>query len=74
MIASSAAWVEKYKQQIKHHIGQINNINHITWRQSIEILKEEGYDFPDSGAIDLSNPPRTVKVKYNYDARMFTPD
>ncbi|XP_073155606.1 uncharacterized protein [Henckelia pumila] len=65
VIASSAAWVEKYKQQIKHHISQIKNINHITWRPSIEVLKEEGYDFPDSGVTDSSDPPRTVKVVEN---------
>lgn len=63
MVASSAAWVEKYKQQIKDCISKINHINHITWRPSIDILKEEGLDLSDSRAMDLSLSPRTVKVR-----------
>lgn len=63
MVASSAAWVEKYKQQVKVCISKINNINHITWRPSIDILKEEGLDLSDSRDVDLSNSPRMVKVK-----------
>ncbi|KAG8363073.1 hypothetical protein BUALT_Bualt18G0089600 [Buddleja alternifolia] len=65
VIASSAAWVEKYKQQIKDCISKINNVNHITWRPSIEILKEEGLDFTDSGVVDLPNSPRMSKVVEN---------
>ncbi|KAI3456650.1 hypothetical protein Pfo_013313 [Paulownia fortunei] len=60
VIASSAAWVEKYKQQIKVCIRKISNINHITWRPSIDILKEEGLDLSD-----LSNSPRMAKVVEN---------
>ncbi|KAL9146951.1 hypothetical protein ABFS82_13G143100 [Erythranthe guttata] len=63
VIASSAAWVEKYKQQIKACIGKIDNVSHITWRPSIDILKEEGLDLSDSGEIDLSNSPKKAKVK-----------
>ncbi|PIN08372.1 23S rRNA (cytosine(1962)-C(5))-methyltransferase [Handroanthus impetiginosus] len=65
VVASSAAWVEKYKQQIKDCISKINNIRHITWRPSIDILKEEGLDLSDSGDIDLSNSARTAKVVEN---------
>ncbi|KAK6149560.1 hypothetical protein DH2020_017085 [Rehmannia glutinosa] len=65
VIASSAAWVEKYKQQIKVCIGKISNINHITWRPSIDILKEEGLDLSDSDDVDLSNSPRMAKVVEN---------
>lgn len=60
MVASSAAWVEKYNQQIKDCISKINYINHITWRPSIDILKEEGLDL--SGGVDLSRSPRVVEV------------
>lgn len=65
VVASSAAWVEKYKQQIKDCISKINHINHITWRPSIDILKEEGLDLSDSRAMDLSLSPRTVKALEN---------
>ncbi|KAL7130566.1 hypothetical protein ABFS83_13G142400 [Erythranthe nasuta] len=60
VIASSAAWVEKYKQQIKACIGKIDNVNHITWRPSIDILKEEGLDLSDLGDVDLSNSPKKL--------------
>lgn len=48
VVASSAAWFEKYNQQIKDCISKINYINHITWIPSIDILKEEGLDLSDS--------------------------
>lgn len=48
VIASSAAWVEKYKPEIKASIGKIDRITHINWRSSVEILKEEGLDVLDS--------------------------
>ncbi|KAK4439536.1 Ribosomal RNA large subunit methyltransferase I [Sesamum alatum] len=65
VVASSAAWVEKYKQQIKDCISRINNIKHITWRPSIDILKEEGMDISDSEDVDSSNSPRIAKVVEN---------
>lgn len=64
VVASSAAWVEKYKQKIKDCIGRINNINNVTWRPSTEILKEEGLDFSDSAFVESSNSSRMVKVKF----------
>ncbi|EPS73957.1 hypothetical protein M569_00795, partial [Genlisea aurea] len=54
VIASSAAWVEKYKQQIKGCIARINNINRIAWKPSVDILKEEGLDLSDIEDADLS--------------------
>lgn len=62
MVASSAAWVEKYSQQIKDCISKINYINHITWRPSIDILKEEGLVLSDSRGVELSRSPRVVEV------------
>lgn len=63
VVASSAAWVEKYKQQISFRISKLTNVNHITWRPSVEILKEEGLDLSDSADVDLSNSPRMTKVR-----------
>lgn len=62
MIAYSAAWVEKYREQIKACLSKISNIHHITWRPSIEILKEEGLDLSDSGDANLVKSPRRTKV------------
>lgn len=64
VVASSAAWVEKYKQEIEFHVSRINGVNHVNWRPSIDILKEEGLE------IDLkdSNPSRnTGKLKVRHD-------
>ncbi|XP_057986107.1 uncharacterized protein LOC110654093 isoform X2 [Hevea brasiliensis] len=47
VIASSAAWVEKYRPEVEACISRINEINHINWRPSIEILREEGMDVTD---------------------------
>ncbi|KAI5674530.1 hypothetical protein M9H77_14894 [Catharanthus roseus] len=53
VIASSAAWVEKYKQQITVCISRLTKINHISWRPSVEILKEEGLDLSGSTELDI---------------------
>lgn len=45
MIASSAAWVEKYRAEIELCLSRISKINKLIWRPSIEVLKEEGLDF-----------------------------
>ncbi|RWR88504.1 Pseudouridine synthase/archaeosine transglycosylase [Cinnamomum micranthum f. kanehirae] len=47
VIASSAAWVEKYKSEIQFYISRISEINHIKWRPSVDMLKEEGLDLSD---------------------------
>ncbi|CAA0815473.1 S-adenosyl-L-methionine-dependent methyltransferases superfamily protein [Striga hermonthica] len=65
VIASSAAWVEKYKEQIKDHISKISNVDHITWRPSVDILKEEGLDLSDLEGVNLSNSPRMAKAVEN---------
>jgi 23S rRNA G2069 N7-methylase RlmK/C1962 C5-methylase RlmI len=46
VIASSAASVEKYRQEIQFLVSKVNGINHIKWRSSADILKEEGLDIP----------------------------
>ncbi|CAL5392143.1 unnamed protein product [Camellia sinensis] len=65
VIASSAAWVEKYKPQIKACISGLDGINYISWRPSIEILKEEGLYISDSKEIYPPIPLERVKVMEN---------
>ncbi|XP_024960073.1 uncharacterized protein LOC112500736 isoform X2 [Cynara cardunculus var. scolymus] len=65
VIASSAAWVEKYKQPIKKCINGFNVVKSIIWRSSTEILKEEGLDLADLDQEDLSESPERVKVVEN---------
>ncbi|KAK9698238.1 hypothetical protein RND81_08G090600 [Saponaria officinalis] len=64
VVASSAAWVEKYKPDIEDCINKIDGISHINWRPSVEILKEEGVDLSQSEHIPLACRP-TVEVKEN---------
>ncbi|XP_020575581.1 uncharacterized protein LOC110021439 [Phalaenopsis equestris] len=44
VVASSAAWVEKYRPEIESCVGRISGVTYINWRPSIDILKEEGLD------------------------------
>lgn len=62
VIASSAAWVEKYKQEIEGCTRKIYGINHITWRPSVEILKEEGLDLSELKDMQASTCPERTKV------------
>ncbi|KAL6629936.1 hypothetical protein ACP70R_029701 [Stipagrostis hirtigluma subsp. patula] len=64
VIASSAAWVEKYRQEIQFLVSKVDGVNHIKWRSSADILKEEGYDISerkDSSSSSCS----TVKAVEN---------
>ncbi|XP_050371240.1 uncharacterized protein LOC126789194 [Argentina anserina] len=65
VIASSAAWVEKYKAEIEACVGRINKINHINWRPSVEILKEEGLDVSNLKEMDPSSCHQRTKVMEN---------
>lgn len=62
VVASSAAWVEKYKSEIETCIRKINYINHINWRPSIDILKEDGVNVSDSTEMLSSTCPERTKV------------
>jgi len=62
VVASSAAWVEKYKSEIEACIRKINYINHINWRPSIDILKEDGVNVSDSKEMLSSTCPERTKV------------
>ncbi|XVF87911.1 hypothetical protein PTKIN_Ptkin19aG0006200 [Pterospermum kingtungense] len=64
VVASSAAWVEKHKSHIEACISSIDEINHVHWRRSVEILKEEGMDVSDLKDLHPSTcPPRTKGQK-----------
>ncbi|KAM6575804.1 hypothetical protein CsatA_024131 [Cannabis sativa] len=65
VIASSAAWVEKYKPQIEACISRISEVNHINWRPSIDILKEEGLDVSNLKQMNSSTCPHRTKVVEN---------
>lgn len=65
VIASSAAWVEMYKPQIKTCISSLDGINYLSWRPSIEFLKEEGMDLSNSEEVSSLMTPARVKVKEN---------
>lgn len=67
VIASSAAWVEKYKQEIEACIGRISEINHINWRPSVEILKEEGLDALNLKQLHSSTCPTRTKVGKSFE-------
>ena len=60
VIASSAAWVEKYRQKIQFLVSKVNGISHIKWRPLADILKEEGLDISEHK--EPASPCSTVKV------------
>ncbi|KAL6888756.1 hypothetical protein ACP4OV_009782 [Aristida adscensionis] len=64
VIASSAAWVEKYRQEIQFLVSKVNGVNHIKWRSSADILKEEGYDISEQKE-SASSSCSTVKATEN---------
>ncbi len=67
VIASSAAWVEKYRPEVEACISRINEINHINWRPSIEILREEGMDVTDLKDNHSSICRERTKVEYAFE-------
>ncbi|XP_057453292.1 uncharacterized protein LOC130745166 isoform X2 [Lotus japonicus] len=65
VVASSAAWVEKYKSEIEACIRKIDYINYINWRPSIDILKEDGVDVSDLEDLNSSTCPERTKIMEN---------
>ncbi|TKY68554.1 Ribosomal RNA large subunit methyltransferase I [Spatholobus suberectus] len=65
VVASSAAWVEKYKSEIEACIRKINYINHINWRPSVDILKEDGVNVSDLKEMHSSTCPERTKIVEN---------
>lgn len=62
VVASSAAWVEKYRSEIEACIRKIDYINHINWRPSVDILKEDGVDVSDLKEMHSTTCPERIKV------------
>ncbi|XP_048228734.1 ribosomal RNA large subunit methyltransferase I [Ricinus communis] len=65
VIASSAAWVEKYKPEVEACISRMDEINYISWRPSVEILKEEGINVSDLKEMHPSICHERTKVVEN---------
>ncbi|XP_020227536.1 uncharacterized protein LOC109808804 [Cajanus cajan] len=65
VVASSAAWVEKYKSEIEACITKINYINHIKWRPSVDILKEDGVNVSNLKEVCSSTCPERTKIVEN---------
>ncbi|XP_051194688.1 uncharacterized protein [Lolium perenne] len=65
VIASSAAWVEKYRQQIEFLVNKFGDVNYIKWRSSADILKEEGLDMSEQKEPAPSSHSGSVKVMEN---------
>ncbi|KAE9617104.1 hypothetical protein Lal_00034327 [Lupinus albus] len=67
VVASSAAWVEKYKPEIEACIRKIDYINHINWRPSVDILKEDGVNVSDLKEMhsNLTTCPERTKIMEN---------
>jgi len=64
VVASSAAWVEKYKPEIEACLNKVNGINYINWRPTVEILKEEGIDVSKLKHMPPAAPSALVKVGF----------
>lgn len=62
VVASSAAWVEKYKPEIEACLRKIDRICHINWRPSVEILKEEGLEVSNFKETDAYVCPKRTKA------------
>ncbi|CAA7027393.1 unnamed protein product [Microthlaspi erraticum] len=64
VVASSAAWLEKYRNQVETCLRSIHGINHINWRPSLDVLKEDGFDISSlSQAQSSSLPQRSMVVE-----------
>lgn len=63
VIASSAAWVEKYRPEIEACIHEYNGINHLHWRPSLDMLKEEGLESSSSKEDHSLTSLKRVKVR-----------
>lgn len=66
VVASSAAWVEKYRPEIESYVGRISGVSHINWRPSIDILKEEGLDVSNLKNFKACSHVEKVKVRIRY--------
>ncbi|XP_010534774.1 PREDICTED: uncharacterized protein LOC104810275 isoform X2 [Tarenaya hassleriana] len=65
VVASSAAWLEKYRNEVENCVKRIKGINHLNWRPSLDILKEDGFDTSSLKQVQLSALPQRTKVVEN---------
>lgn len=65
VVASSAAWVVKYRPEIESYVSRISAATHIIWRPSIDILKEEGLDVSNLKTFKACSHMEKVKVIEN---------
>ncbi|KFK35529.1 hypothetical protein AALP_AA4G002500 [Arabis alpina] len=65
VVASSAAWLEKYRNQVETCLRSIHGITHINWRPSLDVLKEDGFDVSTLKQTQLSTtlPQRSMVVE-----------
>ena len=67
VVASSAAWVEKYKEIICDQLVSLTGCASLAWRQSAAMLAEEGVplapvEHNDSAAEVMSSLPHVSQV------------
>ncbi|XP_024360632.1 uncharacterized protein [Physcomitrium patens] len=55
VVASSAAWVERHRSTIELAVGKAIKTSHVSWRPSVEILKEEGLQVSTSEDSSLDS-------------------
>ncbi|XP_019091730.1 PREDICTED: uncharacterized protein LOC104743064 [Camelina sativa] len=65
VVASSAAWLEKYRNEVESCLRSIDGINHINWRPSLDVLKEDGFDISSLKQTQSSNLPQRSMVVEN---------
>ncbi|CAN8248220.1 unnamed protein product [Cochlearia groenlandica] len=67
VVASSAAWLEKYRNEVESCLRSIHGINHINWRPSLDVLKEDGFDISTLKQTQSSSStlPQTYMVVEN---------
>ncbi|CAL9219107.1 unnamed protein product [Arabidopsis halleri] len=65
VVASSAAWLEKYRIEVESCLRSIDGINHINWRPSLDVLKEDGFDISSLKQTQSSTLPQRSMVVEN---------
>ncbi|CAL9227916.1 unnamed protein product [Arabidopsis halleri] len=64
VVASSAAWPEKYRIEVESCLRSIDGINHINWRPSLDVLKEDGFDISSLKQTQSSTLPQRSLVRW----------
>lgn len=64
VVASSAAWLEKYRNEVENCLRSIDEINNINWRPSLDVLKEDGFDISCLKLAQSSTLPQRSMVRW----------